>query len=165
MCGNFMPPERSTRNDRIVELVYRDILVPTDRSLGAELALDHAIAIARAFDGTIHILAVDEGPGSVQRDQLRSDSEDIAEETAEKAAAKARANDIPVTTSVQSGTPKQSILSYVGETETDLIVMGTHGREGLKNVIFGSIAEETIRNAPVPVVVVQSDEDEVESTS
>lgn len=160
-----MPSERSPQNDRIVDLAYRDILVPTDRSIGSQSALDHAIAIARAFDGTIHVLAVDEGPGSVQRDQSRANSEDMAEETAEKAAAKARANDIPVTTSVESGTPKQSILGYVSETGIELIVMGTHGREGLKNVIFGSIAEETVRKAPVPVMVVQSDEEEAESTS
>lgn len=139
--------------------MYRNILVPTDDSPGAKLAADHAIAIAKAFDATIHAMSVDEGPGGVQRDQSRADSEDIAADATERVAEKARMNGVPVTTSIQSGTPQEAIISYAEESEADLIVMGTEGRTGLKNVIFGSIAEETVRKSSVPVLTVHPPEE------
>lgn len=154
-----MPAKRSTSDNTTVDPMYRNILVPTDGTPGAQLATDHAIAIANAFGGTIHAMSVDEGAGSKQRDQLRTDTEELAAKATEEAAEKAKANDVPVTTSVQSGTPEQAIISYAEETDTDLIVMGTEGRTGLENVIFGSIAEETVRKSSVPVLTVHPPED------
>lgn len=151
-----MPAENSPSTNSTVTLAYQNILVPTDGSPGAQLAVEHAIAIAKAFDGTIHALSVDEGSGSLHRDQLRNDPEEVAAEATEEAARKGEANGVPVTTVVKSGTPEQAIVSYAEETDTDLIVMGTEGRTGLENVLFGSVAEETVRKASVPVLAIQS---------
>jgi len=136
---------------------YDEILVPTDGTEGALQALDHAVAIARAFDGRIHAISVDEGAGGTHQDQMRTDSAETAEKMTNEVAERAKAQDVPVTSAVKSGRPKEEIVTYVEETDIDLIVMGTEGREGLKNVIFGSIAEETQREAPVPVLTVRPD--------
>lgn len=157
-----MSPKRSTSDNTTVDRVYRNILVPTDGTPGAQMAADHAIAIAKAFDGTIHAMSVDEGAGSDHRDHLRTDTEDLAAEATEEVKRKAEANGVPATTSVQSGTPEQAILSYAEEADADLIVMGTAGRTGLKNVLFGSVAEDTVRKSSVPVLTVHPPEDETD---
>lgn len=51
--------------------------------------------------------------------------------------------------------PVDGILSLAEELDVDLIVVGTHGRKGFTRLLFGSIAEAVIRDAPCPVLVAQ----------
>ena len=53
------------------------------------------------------------------------------------------------------GNPKNEILAFARSGGFDLIVMGTHGREGLSRIFLGSVAEHVIRHAPCPVYVVR----------
>lgn len=53
------------------------------------------------------------------------------------------------------GVPFQSILDTAKEKNSDLIVMGTHGRTGLTHLFLGSVAEKVVRLAPCPVLVVR----------
>jgi nucleotide-binding universal stress UspA family protein len=53
------------------------------------------------------------------------------------------------------GDPAASINQAAGETACDLIVMGTHGRTGLRRALMGSVAEHVMRGAPCPVLVVK----------
>jgi hypothetical protein len=46
-------------------------------------------------------------------------------------------------------------LRTARDTDTDVIVLGTHGRKGLGRLLLGSVAEETVRTAPSPVVTVK----------
>lgn len=50
----------------------------------------------------------------------------------------------------------EAILAAAGRSKADLIVMGTHGRRGLRRVLLGSVAEEVVRTANVPVLLVRS---------
>lgn len=52
------------------------------------------------------------------------------------------------------GQPAQMILEQAAAWQPDLIVMGTHGRTGLAHFLNGSVAEEVVRNARLPVLVV-----------
>lgn len=54
------------------------------------------------------------------------------------------------------GFPKKEIINIATEWEADLIVMGTHGRGGLLNLLVGSVAETILKHATVPVMVVPS---------
>ena len=56
---------------------------------------------------------------------------------------------------VLHGNPKKEILGFARSGGFDLIVMGTHGREGLSRVFLGSVAEHVLRHAPCPVFVVR----------
>lgn len=56
---------------------------------------------------------------------------------------------------VVEGHPASAIVEVARETEAELIVLGTHGRTGLSRVIMGSVAEEVLRKAHCPVVVVK----------
>ena len=50
--------------------------------------------------------------------------------------------------------PGQAILDFAGENDIELIAMGTHGRSGVAHLLAGSVAEQVIRHAKVPVLVV-----------
>ena len=55
---------------------------------------------------------------------------------------------------IVSGDPVEEILKVIDSDAIDLVVMGTHGRKGLEHTIFGSVAGNVVRRAPVPVLVV-----------
>jgi nucleotide-binding universal stress UspA family protein len=60
-----------------------------------------------------------------------------------------------VETQVMEGDPVDMILRAAEETQSDVIVMGTHGRTGLGRLLLGSVAESVIRKAPCPVLSVK----------
>ena len=55
---------------------------------------------------------------------------------------------------VEFGTPDKNIVSLAEAEQVDLIIMASHGRRGLRRMIFGSVTEQVIRNAPCPVIAV-----------
>jgi nucleotide-binding universal stress UspA family protein len=120
------------------------ILVPTDFSAPAAHALRYAAALGERFRAHLLVIYVDAfvPPGEMEREQLQTFAE----------------TNIPVTVPFDlrliTGDPATAILSEVGETGADLIVMGTHGRTGLQRLLFGSVTEAVIRQAPVPVIAV-----------
>ena len=63
-----------------------------------------------------------------------------------------RQNPVRFTEEIVPGEPGPKILSSASEGGYDLIVMGTHGRKGLKHLLLGSVAEWVVRNAPCPVL-------------
>ena len=60
----------------------------------------------------------------------------------------------PVRCLVRHGKPAEAILRAAEEVGADLVMMGTHGRKGLKRVLLGSVAEEVLRLADVPVMTI-----------
>ncbi|ELY84814.1 universal stress protein [Natrialba taiwanensis] len=146
--------------------MYQDLLLATDGSEGAQLATDHAIELAYRLDATLHILSVAEkGPhGSEKRDRLRTEPENEADEAITEAVTEAEqaATDtgLEVTTTVREGVPQDEIVEFATMNDMDMIVVGTAGRSGLDKLIVGSVAEEVVQNAPVPVVTVREHETE-----
>ena len=144
--------------------MYDHILAPTDGSEHADRAADHAALLAEAFDATVHLLRVVDieaaaGPFSAGG----VDDEYIEQRTAgeREALSERRATipeEIPVQTAVTTGSPAEGILEYVRETDIDLVVMGTHGRSGLRRYLTGSVAERVLRLSPVPVLTVRATE-------
>ncbi len=55
---------------------------------------------------------------------------------------------------VVSGHPAAEILNLAAERSIDLIVMGTHGRSGVKHLLLGSVAERVVRESPTPVMTI-----------
>jgi nucleotide-binding universal stress UspA family protein len=134
--------------------MYDDILVPTDGSRGAKIALEHGVEIALQWDATLHALYVVDtrlarsGPLlETLRDEGRGAVRDV-----EVAGTQA---DLTVVTEVIEGNPHEEILDYVSEHGIDMVVMGTHGRTGLDRVVMGSVAERVVRRSPVPVLTVR----------
>lgn len=143
--------------------MYDRILFPTDGSEGAAAALKHALAHAKTYDATLHVLYVVEetyplveaGPADVL-DGLRERGDRTLEEVRSRAAA-AGVDSIQGT--VAGGSPYRQILEYADEHDIELIVMGTHGRRGIDRVLLGSVAEKIVRSADCPVLTVRVDEE------
>ncbi|WP_123538193.1 universal stress protein [Halosimplex salinum] len=145
--------------DREVTYPYTDILVPTDGSEGAEVAIGPAIDIARTYDARVHALSVvdtvamgtDVYSGAFL-DALEESAQSAVETIEERAG---RASLSAVETAIEHGTPYRGIRSYVDDHDIDLVVMGTHGRSGIERYLLGSVAEKTVRTSPVPVLTVR----------
>lgn len=146
-----------------LRLPLRRIGVPTDHSEPSLRALDLALALARPLGGPaggepelrlFHVGwtvdAVDDP--SLERRTL------LPELEREAAAAVARAGDGAAPTVrtevVWAGDLAEAIGRHAGQEEMDLLVMGTHGRGGLKRLFLGSVALGAARRAPCPVLLV-----------
>lgn len=137
---------------------YEDVLVPTDGSPAAVRAADYGLALASALGATVHALStVDEttlGP------DVRSTAVSEAGETAAREAVDdlvSRAGDygsVDLVRHIEHGRPVDGILAAVDANDIDAIVMGTTGRRGTERILLGSVAEKTVRTAPVPVITV-----------
>lgn len=78
-------------------------------------------------------------------------------EGAEAARSKAKTADVEsIRGTVAAGSPYRQILNYADENDVDLIVMGTHGRQGVERYLLGSVAEKVVRTADCPVLTVSS---------
>ncbi|WP_265107949.1 universal stress protein [Halosolutus halophilus] len=137
--------------------MYQDLLIATDDSDGARRAVDHAVELADQLDATLHVLSVsEEGPHSTQKqDKMRSDPESEAHQAVERAAESASERGVETTTNLRQGVPQEQIVDFAETNAIDMIVVGTVGRTGLDHLVVGSVAEEVVRNATVPVVTVR----------
>jgi nucleotide-binding universal stress UspA family protein len=62
---------------------------------------------------------------------------------------------VPLQVNVAVGKPAEEILRVAREEKVDLIIMGTHGRTGVRHLLLGSVAEAITRAAPCPVFTVR----------
>ena len=146
------------RSDEELNFPYERVLVPTDGSDAAGRAADHAIALAGALDAAVHVLSAVEtaalGP-DVRSTVSSAGEETAANEAVEAVVAAAESAGIDdVTTHVSHGPPDEAIREYVREHDVHAVVMGTTGRRGVDRILLGSVAEKTVRSAPVPVITV-----------
>jgi universal stress protein A len=144
------------------------ILVPLDFSDCAPKLLDEAIRFARAFGAELLLLHVSDPPRSLPLNALvqpRGAREPIAVEALLRADADAhlgpmvqaaRERGIEAEARVAFGRIADVIREVATRERVDMIVMGTHGRTGLARATIGSIAEEVLRHADVPVVTVRT---------
>ncbi|QLK26750.1 universal stress protein [Natrinema zhouii] len=137
--------------------MYQELLVATDGSDAARRATDQAIELASQLDARLHVLSVSEdGPQAVEKtDQLRSEPEEEAAAAATEAEEAASRKGVDVTTDIRHGVPQEQVVDFAETNPTDMIIVGTAGRSGLDHLISGSVAEEIVRNAPVPVLTVR----------
>ena len=144
------------------------ILFPTDFSPGSERALDTALALAQAFGAELHMLHAvvlhaddpnDPAHHFPDAEEIRRRLEHTADLRMESGIAARSADGLEVQRSHRRGLSiAPTILEHALEIDPDLIVMSTHGRRGLGNVLLGSVTEEVVRLAKCPVLTVRSGE-------
>lgn len=137
--------------------MYDKILVPTDGSKGAEVAVDHAAEIAEKFDAEVYVLYVVDVRARTTADlwaNILGEFHEIGENATEEIAKNIEEKGLNSVTEVTEGIPHKEINNYAEENSIDLIVMGTHGRTGLDRVLVGSNTEKVIRTSKVPVMTV-----------
>jgi nucleotide-binding universal stress UspA family protein len=132
------------------------ILVPLDGSRLAEQALPEARRLARAADAAIVLVRV--ARMGARRDRLAAHFAAI-EEAEEYLRMKARvlaSEGVSVRTSVFSKDPAEGISLAAMVHGATLIVMSTHGRSGMRRAVLGSVAEQVVHAASIPVLLVRS---------
>ncbi|SFS10124.1 Nucleotide-binding universal stress protein, UspA family [Halomicrobium zhouii] len=140
------------------------VLVPTDGSEHAVRAAEHGVAIAEAFDATLHVLTVVDvraAAGPFDAGGLREEFLEHLEADAEDSIDAVEAAVDPsqgLQTTVREGDPVDEILDYAADHGIDLIAMGTHGRTGVERYVMGSVTEQVVRRAGVPVLTVRATE-------
>ncbi len=133
------------------------ILVAVDGSDFSMAAVDQAISLGGICNSEIFVISVvalypeqmEVAPTLVEKmsEEVRQHL-DQAKEQVDKA-------QIPCETIVHmGGQPHEFIVQEAKDRNVDLILMGTHGRSGLKRVLMGSVAQNVIGHAPCPVMVV-----------
>jgi nucleotide-binding universal stress UspA family protein len=126
--------------------MYKRIMVPLDGSELAQTALPHALEICRAVDATLLLFYVrDPRLGSVEA--ARRYLEYLCDQQA--------ASGVPIRILVGEGAVAAAIVHTMEDEGIDLIVMATHGRSGLKRVVYGSVAEQVLRSSSAPVLLVR----------
>jgi nucleotide-binding universal stress UspA family protein len=145
---------------------YRKILVAVDGSAASNKGLTEALRLAKAEGASLRILHVvndyvvmaSMGGVAPPRDLgplLRESGERILAR-ARALAAKQRLKPVVVLREVLSGPAAESIVREAKKQRADLIVLGTHGRRGLRRLVLGSDAEQVVRTASVPVLLVRA---------
>lgn len=147
---------------------WKNILVPHDFSAGADRALVVAGDLALTFGARVVLLHVTPLPPGMLPTTLIQPGDSpsqitVAEYTTraaavqlEKCANSLRERDVPVEIVALLGGVAETILEEAKRRESDVIVMGTHGRRGLAHLLIGSVAEKVVRQAPVPVLTVRT---------
>lgn len=148
--------------DEQLTFPYENILVPTDGSSAATHAAEHLVEFAAALDATVHVLSVvdDTVLGvDVRSTTSGTESEEAASDAVETVVSAAEARGVTNTVRhVEHGTPAEVILDTIESNDIHAVGMGTKGRDGTDRILLGSVAEKTVRSAPVPVMTVTNPE-------
>lgn len=146
---------------------FSSVLVACDFGETSRAALTYGVQLARALGGRLHVLHV---PDVIEATAARfypdspgdPEANTIALATAQLRVVLASIEADPSTTVTvrHSPTPAHEIVSYAKELRADLVIVGTHGRNGVSRLLMGSVAEHVVRSAPCPVLVVHKNEHE-----
>jgi len=144
--------------------MFKHILVPVDGSNTAQVAVDKATELAKAFGSTVTVIyVIDPYPFTgVGTDFAYGQAEYLSAATAEANAAVHAAKEAFVKTGVKADTSVieahtawRGIVEAGASLNADLIVMGSHGRSGLEKLVLGSVAQAVLSHTKLPVLVVR----------
>lgn len=139
------------------------ILFATDFSEGSDHALPYAVDMARQYGAKLYLVHVifDVAKTAgwyvphVSIDEIYRDMEKGARAELSKVFIDEMRGFKDIEHHVLKGIPYEEINKFAAEQKIDLIVLGTHGRKGIDRMLFGSTAEQVVRNAPCPVLSVR----------
>jgi nucleotide-binding universal stress UspA family protein len=146
--------------ESVHEQAFTRILIPLDGSALSEEAVVCAVELGTPMDAEYTLLQVIDfpilgyAPGAVGlSDAVFEQWRDEAASYLERIAQDMRGRGLRVRAVLVIAEPAVGILNYVREHAVDLIAMGTHGRSGLAQALLGSVAEQVVRGAGVPVLL------------
>jgi nucleotide-binding universal stress UspA family protein len=141
-------------------MMYDSILIPTDGSAESAEAAEAGLDLAEELDAEVHAISVVDAElvasttyttGAAKNEERMHEE---AEENAAEVAEGARERGLEAVEVVETGIPAEKIVEYADEN-VDAIVIGTHGRGGMRRVLLGSVTDKVVRTASVPVVTVR----------
>jgi universal stress protein A len=149
-------------------LTIQNIVVPVDFSTHSRQALEYAMRLAKLVAAKVHMVhvfhmpviaaaAYDIAAGAARAPaDFWSEMEAATSEKLETLSREVDTEGVEFSTRVVTDDPAHGIVELAKSLNADLIVMGTHGRTGLRHIALGSVAERTIRSAPCPVLTLRA---------
>ncbi len=148
--------------------MYKKILLPTDGSKNAEMAVDHVFRFGSRSGAEIIILYVIETPRftgirSADKSELKKSLESEGQKSFDRITDRLNSlssgeeceKQIKLNFQFKEGSAADIILNTIDEENIELVVMGTSGKRGFNRFLLGSVAENVVRSAPCPVLVVR----------
>ncbi len=143
---------------------YKKVLFCTDFSENSDCAFDYAFGVAKRDEGVLYILHVipdipNQYYAALYGKQENFDKiqaairEDLDQRYQDQYLSQIK-DKTKVKVVTRSGREDEEILKFARKEHIDIIVIGTHGRTGIKHAVFGSVAEKVIRYSPIPVFVI-----------
>lgn len=127
----------------------RRILIAVDNQPMSLRAAEFGSELGRSLGGEIALINVNDA--GVEYGRAEQESKRLLSGFRGRLSLPPSAHDF-----VQTGIPAPTIVSKAKEWSADLLVIASHGRSGVPRALLGSVAEEVIRNAPCPVLVVRA---------
>lgn len=146
--------------------MYRKIVVPLDGTDLAETVIPHVLKLAQICESPDIILVrvVEPAPAVIgdyvvkttETTRINNAGRDEAEQYLKNIAGHVDWGLAMVETKVLEGHPAQAIADFASTLDDDVIVLATHARAGVKRFVLGSVADEIVRDACVPVMMVRA---------
>ncbi len=147
--------------------MYQHIMVPLDGSDLAECVLPHVEALAIGCNvsrvtvvrmvAPLHLYGgVESGLPPEERQRVEADSMGVARAYLDRMVTRLADMGVSAQPEVLFGNIIDSLVDYADKNEVDLIIIATHGRSGVSRWVWGSVADRTLRAAPVPVLMVRA---------
>jgi len=156
---------------RVIGYSHRDVLVvPKDKNIGwnrillatdgskfSNVATERAIDFAKSYGGILIIVSVVDVPAEYYGEAPEAWDNLVtkARGYVEKARQQAEASGVKAEAYVKEAETYQAIIGLAEEKKADTVIMGSHGRTGLKRLLMGSVTEKVIGHSPCPVLVVR----------
>ncbi len=137
---------------------WKKIVLATDGSKYSEPAIKRAVEFAKSYDSELKIVSVVDvteeffarAPQAVEG--LVNKAKDLVDDIRKKAASEG----IKAEGIVREGEAYKSIVNVSKEENADAVILGSHGRTGLRRLLMGSVTEKVIGYSPCPVLVVKA---------
>ena len=126
----------------------------TEGRLRSRLIRESAIELAKKLEFDIDLLYVKNlSPNLLNKNQVQA-LEESFDDIANAAMSQFKKNSIKGRMHLRAGLPAEEILQFAKiSSEAEIMVLGTHGKKGLKKMLLGSVAEEVLRQSSIPVMV------------
>ena len=137
----------------------KKLVIAYDGSAGSQKALAWGVDLAAKLNSDVVVVSVVKPPefsSSIDEvDEFYADGERHVRPLLEKAAAYGETRGVSLRTEILKGHPAESIVRYGADRKADLIVVGTRGLGGFKNLIIGSVAQKVVSYSKVPVAIIK----------
>ncbi len=137
---------------------WEKIILATDGSRDSTVAADRAIMLAQAYGGQLKVISSVDLPAGFFTEARQAVKDLVIKATGYVNDVKIRAEDagVKAETFVAKNVAYEAIINFAKEQNANMIVMGSHGRTGLKRLLMGSVTEKVIGHTPYPVLVIKS---------
>jgi nucleotide-binding universal stress UspA family protein len=144
--------------------MYKAIVVGTDGSARADMAVSQAFALAALTGATVHAVhavhpaattGFSDVPGTAQA--TSASLRDHADQVGSKLLAQAERQQVPIEMHSPEGDPADALLSVAAAVDADLIVVGNRGMTGMKRFVLGSVPNKVSHQCPCSLLIVNTD--------